>query len=121
MPIVEVEVVLREGESLQDDLASKLADAIGEVFASPPGNTWLKLRALPVQNYAENAQSSSEALFPVFVSILKANSTPTDQLAAEVEHITRMVAQLCNRPNENVHIIYLPSGTGRAAFGGRIV
>ena len=121
MPIVEVEIVLREGESLKQDLAASLADHIGGIFASPPGNTWVKLRALPIQNFAENAQSSDEAVFPVFVSILKAKPTPAGKLASEVEPLTRIVAQLCNHPEENVHLIYLPGGTGWVSFGGKIV
>lgn len=121
MPIVEVEIVLREGESLKQDLAASLADRLGEIFASPPGNTWVKLRALPIQNYAENVQSSSQVVFPVFVSILKANPTPADEMEVEVKHLTRTVAQACNRNEENVHIIYLPSGSGRVAFGGKML
>jgi hypothetical protein len=58
---------------------------------------------------------------PVFVSILKANLPDEAVMAREVEALTTAVAQLCDRPPENVHIIYLPSGNGRVAFGGQIV
>ena len=121
MPIVEVEIVLREGEKLKKDLAASLADHIGEIFGSPPGNTWVKLRALPIQNYAENAQSSAAPIYPVFVSVLKADPMPADEMEVEIKHLTRTIARACNRHEENIHIIYLPSGSGRVAFGGKML
>jgi hypothetical protein len=38
MPIVEVEIILRPGESIPDGIASELADELGRIFGSPRGN-----------------------------------------------------------------------------------
>jgi len=43
------------------------------------------------------------------------------ELRAEVEALTRAVAQVCGRDPEQVHVIYEPPALGRVAFGGRLV
>lgn len=121
MPILDVEIVLRPGENLRPNLASQLADQAGEVFGAAPGTTWVKLRAIPADDYAENGGGPPQGVYPVFVSILKAKLPDIDKLQAEVASLTAAVAQVCARPPENVHLIYLPEGGGRVAFGGRVV
>lgn len=121
MPILDVEIVLRPGENLRPNLASQLADQAGEVFGAAPGTTWVKLRAIPADYYAENGAAPPQGVYPVFVSILKAKLPDIDKLQAEVASLTAAVAQVCARPPENVHVIYLPEGSGRVAFGGRTV
>ena len=64
MPIVEVEIVLLPGESMRSGLAAEIADRCGEVFGSPPGSTWVKLRAIPCDHYAEAAAAHPMASIP---------------------------------------------------------
>ena len=55
MPIIDIERVLPDGaDAAPRGLAQALADAAGHVFASAPGCTWVRLRALPAAAYAEN-------------------------------------------------------------------
>lgn len=121
MPILDVEIVLRPGEMIDHKLVTELANRTGELFAAPPGSTWVKLRTLSHENYAENGSDSPIDFFPVFVSVLKARLPAPDKMQIEITRLTALVAQLCGRPEENVHIIYLPQGAGRVSFGGRFV
>jgi phenylpyruvate tautomerase PptA (4-oxalocrotonate tautomerase family) len=117
MPILNVEIVKRPNEHIDPKLATELANRTGEIFGSEPGNTWVTVHIIASENYAENI-SGSDDIFPVFVSILKAKLPSQDSLQAEVAKLTEVIAQICNRPQENVHIFYLPEGMGRVAFGG---
>ena len=119
MPILTIEIVTRPGERFSLNLAAELADRSGEIFASPPGNTWVKVQFIPPEHYAENR--SEEEVFPVFVSILKAQLPPADDLQGEAAQLTNAIAQLCNRPPQNVHVHYLSPGAGRVAFGGKLL
>ena len=118
MPILDVEVVLRPGESLPRHLAADIADRVGEVLGTPPGRTWVKLHSLPPEHYAENGDAG-EGFYPVFVSILKNQLPASEAMPTEVAQLTDVIAQACARPAENVHLIYRPAGAGRVAFGGR--
>ncbi len=40
MPILEVEILTDEDQSLDSGLAQRLADAAGDVLGTPPGRTW---------------------------------------------------------------------------------
>lgn len=120
MPIVDVEIVRRPGEALNQEMAAELADELSEIFQSPRGGTWVKVRGLPVDHYAENGGRPAE-VYPIFISVLKAKFPETDEIEMEVARITGAVAQLCGRPSENVHVIYQPEARGRVAFGGKIV
>jgi len=121
VPVVEIDIVLRKGERLRRALAQDLADRLGEVFAAPSGTTWVKLRRLPLDDYAENGGRSSATGLPVFVSILRRRQPPRDRMQAEVDRITDLVAAACGRLADHVHVIYLADGAGRVAFGGHIV
>ena len=121
MPILNVEIVLRPGETVGRELAAELAERAGEVFDAVPGTTWVKVRTIAAEHYAENGGGPPEGVYPVFMSVLKAKLPDADRLRAEVASLTAAVAQVCARPPENVHVIYLPEGSGRVAFGGRIV
>ena len=46
MPILEVEIVTSNGDILAPGLAQSIADSAGAVLGTPPGRTWVKLRAL---------------------------------------------------------------------------
>ena len=120
MPIVEIEIVLGPNEVIQGITVEKLADQLGEIFKSPKGTTWIKVRELERDRYSESG-GTPDGVFPVFVSILKSILPGQDEMQKEVEMITSLVAQVCGRPSGNVHVIYLPEGRGRVAFGGKIV
>lgn len=121
MPIVDVEIVRRPGEVQPPDLAKAIADHVGEIFRTPVGTTWVKLRWLLSENYAENATTHELAFFPVFVTILKASQLERSALQEEITLLTRALAILCQRPEQNVHILYLPPAAGRIAFGGKLI
>jgi phenylpyruvate tautomerase PptA (4-oxalocrotonate tautomerase family) len=121
MPILEVEVVLKDGEVVDPRAAARIADAAAAVFGTPPGNTWVRLRTLLSSGYAEDAGGPPDGVFPVFVSVLKARSGAPGEMACEAERLTRAIAPILNRPPENVHILYEPDGAGRVSFGGKLV
>ena len=121
MPILDVEIVLEPGESLHPELAGELADSAGEVLGAAPGTAWVKLRAIPAEHYAENQTGRPNDVYPVFVSVLKAKLPPIDERQREVTRLTEAIARTCRRPPESVHILYLPEGAGRMAFGGTLV
>jgi len=121
MPILEIEVVVTEDESLGHELAPSLAEAAGGIFGSPAGGTWVRLRELPLSQYAENGGGPIDGVLPVFVTVLKARLPTPGDLESEIEKLTNEIARLCKRPPENVHLIYQPEGAGRVAFGGRLV
>lgn len=121
MPILEVEIVIRPSEVLHpQSLVSELANRAGDIFLAAPGTTWVKLRALGSEYYAENGCAAGE-YFPVFVTVLKASLPDPSTMQREIAALTAAVAQACGRPPENVHIFYLPAAAGRAAFGGKWV
>jgi phenylpyruvate tautomerase PptA (4-oxalocrotonate tautomerase family) len=121
MPILDIEIVLRDGESLPSSLASKLAEAAAQVFRTPPGGTWVKLKLLLPENYAEDDGGPPEGVHPVFVRVLKAERPGAAELESEIAGLTRAIARICDRPPTNVHVIYEPDAKGRVAFGGKIV
>ncbi len=120
MPIVEVEVILRPAETLRDELAQELADALGEALNTASGTTWVKVDGRTHNRYAESGGMTADT-FPVFVTILKSSLPALEARTAEAERVTACVSRICERPSENVHIIYLPEGKGRVAFGGDLV
>jgi phenylpyruvate tautomerase PptA (4-oxalocrotonate tautomerase family) len=124
MPVIEVEIVLQPGETLPAaraaTLAADLAQRLGEIFASPPGSTWVRLRSLPPEHYAENDPASPPP-FPVFVSVLKRSADPLPIRQVEAQQIAAAVGRICQRPPANVHVLYLPPAAGRQAFGGLLV
>jgi len=121
MPILDVEIVLRPGESLRAGLAGELADRAGEVLRSEAGQTWVRLRSLPAERYAENGGGPGIEIHPVFVSVLKARIPPAPALRLEIAELTAAIAHTCDRPIENVHLLYPVEGAGHVAFGGRLV
>ena len=120
MPIVDIEIVLRSDESIPYETVSGLADQLGKIFGSPKNGTWVKVYEIAVQHYAENEGKEIE-VYPIFVSVLKSRLPAPEEIQKEVDAITEIVAQLCNRSSDLVHVIYQPEGKGRVAFGGKIV
>ena len=115
MPILDVDIV----GAADLDLAQKIADAAGQVFHTPAGETWVRLRSPDA--YAESGGTLPEGVRPVFVSVLKAQPPTGEALALEVSALTEAVAHACGRPPENVHVLYEPAAQGRLAFGGSLV
>lgn len=120
MPILDVEIVRPPGEKSDAGLAAALAEAAGEVFDSLPGRTWVKLRYISAEQYAENGGGPPAGVSPVFVTVLKAQ-WKDENVAREVAELTEAIAGKCGRPAENVHVLYAPPAAGRIAFGGRLV
>lgn len=121
MPIIDVEIVVDEGEPLAPGLAGGLADAIGPLLGSAPGGTWVRLRALPRSSYAESGGGPAPDVRPVFVSVLRRTWPEPPSMTGQVQRITEAVARLCGRPADNVHVLHEAPALGRLAFGGRIV
>lgn len=121
MPIVDVQLVCPHGTEAPPVPAQALADALGRVWGSAPGRTWVRLQVLSSASYAENEVRVDEAGLPAFVTVLQAHLPQGEALAAEVLAVTSAVAQCLGRPTDRVHVQYAPPGAGRQAFGGRLV
>ncbi len=119
MPIVTVQIVLAKDERrYQNTTVQALSDTLGELFDSDPGGTWVKFVYLSDVDYAENHSLVPSTVRPTFVEVLKATLADQDTLAAEAAAIADKVALVLSRPRDNVHVLYLPRGEGRIAFGG---
>lgn len=121
MPILEVELVVDDAETLKPGLARDLADAAGDVLGTPAGRTWVRLRRLPKEQYAESRAAVSQDVRPVFVTVLKSRVGGAAQIKEEAARLCAALARACGRPKENVHILYLPEAAGRMSFGGELV
>ena len=120
MPILDVEMVCPPGEGVPQGMSVAIADAAAGVFGTPPGQTWVRLHGLSLDCYAENGGGGDPGVQPVFVHVLKATLSPEPDLEKEVSALAAAIALVCNRPVENVHIVYDPPLVGRIAFGGRL-
>lgn len=121
MPQLEIDIVFRPNETLKGDCVQKLADAIGKVFDTPPGKTWVKINPVPRHYWAENKTVLPSHTGPVVVSVLKRTMPQPDQIEEEVKSLTRVIAGILERPDENVHIKYEADAVGRVAYGGKLV
>jgi phenylpyruvate tautomerase PptA (4-oxalocrotonate tautomerase family) len=106
---------------MAEGLAQSLADAIGGALQSPPGQTWVRVRSIARDHYAENEALLDAAQLPVFVTILKRQTQQLAELEREVTALTGAVAQVMGRPAACVHVEYAPAAAGRLAFGGVLV
>ena len=120
MPIVDIEIVLTPDETIPPEMASELADQLGEIFGSSKNGTWVKVYGNDRIHYAENG-GKEPGVHPVFVSILKARLPAAEEMQREIDAIIEAIAQICKRDPASVHVIYQPAGKGRVAFGGKIV
>jgi phenylpyruvate tautomerase PptA (4-oxalocrotonate tautomerase family) len=118
MPIVDVELVAADQEVIAPDLARRIADALGHVFGSGAGQTWVRLHELPIDRYAENDVATPPQ--PVFVSVLQAAPPVGATRAAQAETIAAAVARTTGRPIDTVHVLFEPPASGRVAFGGKL-
>lgn len=121
MPIVDIEIVSRSGFAFRRVSPQALADALGKVFAVPPGRTWVRLRMLEASRYAENESALGKDDLPAFVTILHAHPPEAAALGEELAAVTGVVARLLGRSPERVHVQYAPAAAGRQAFGGNLV
>jgi phenylpyruvate tautomerase PptA (4-oxalocrotonate tautomerase family) len=121
MPIVDVEIVCDAAQGAGAPSATALADALGQVFGSAPGQTWVRLRLLDLLAYAENGVSLAALEAPVFVTVQHAQLPQGAALQAELAAVTQAVAHSLGRAAERVHVQYAPPAAGRQAFGGRLV
>ena len=121
MPILEVEITTSNGDILAPGLAQSIADSAGAVLGTPPGRTCVKLRALSREHYAESNSIVPDDVYPVFVTLLKSRIGTADERKTEANRLCGAIAKACNRPKENVHILYLPEAAGRMSFGGELV
>jgi len=117
MPILNVEIV--SGNNERHDLAQLLADAAAEVFDTGPGHTWVKLRFLPQEQYAENGGQPSE-IKPVFVSVILGRYGELKERANTAAKLAMSFGCIMERPAENVHVLFEPEAVGRIAFGGKL-
>jgi phenylpyruvate tautomerase PptA (4-oxalocrotonate tautomerase family) len=121
MPIVTVELVVDPDRALGPSLAQSLANAIGHALDSPPGQTWVRLRSLERNGYAENESVVDAGRLPVFVTVLKRQVPLGAELQAEVASLTQAIAQVVGRPVASVHVEYAAAAANRVAFGGKLV
>ncbi|MBI3556164.1 MAG: hypothetical protein HY074_07865 [Deltaproteobacteria bacterium] len=120
MPILNVEIVGCLSGASEERLAQRLADAAGEVLQSARQGTWVKVRFLSPEDYAENGGAPA-GVMPIFVRVLQRVLPPSDHLAAQTKALAKAIAEASGRPPENIHVIYEPPGKGRVAFGGTLV
>ncbi|MGZ3697276.1 MAG: tautomerase family protein [Bdellovibrionota bacterium] len=116
MPILDVEIV---GASDAEGLARRLADAAGIVLGSAAGGTWVKLRFLPRENYAENGDLPARVQ-PVFVSVLLGRCFEGEVQSRLALKLAEEFSKILDRPRENIHLLFEPSAAGRIAFGGKL-
>jgi len=121
MPILDVTVVLRDGEMLSEGIAAAIADAASAVFGAAPGRTWVRVTSIERAMYAEDGGGPPDGVAPVFASILKARLEDRRDLSLEAEALAVAIGAAVGRPPENVHVLYEPPGVGRIALGGQLV
>lgn len=120
MPIFDIEIATRHGETLVPRLASDLADALGAILGAGPGKVWVRLRALAPEAYAENLEGADRP-YPVFVELTASAPPEGEHLDHVAQQVSEAVAHLADRSPENVHVIVQPAAKGRIAFGGKVV
>lgn len=116
MPILDVEIV---GNIEQQGIAQTIADAAGRVLKTGPGRTWVKVRFLNSNNYAENGEGSTN-LKPVFVSVLLGGCDDLNQKEEIAQRLAKTFSEVLGRPAENIHVLFEPNALGRIAFGGSL-
>jgi phenylpyruvate tautomerase PptA (4-oxalocrotonate tautomerase family) len=121
MPIVDVELVSSAEGTPTAGLAQLLADALGRALNSPPGETWVRLRTLARERYAENESILESSELPVFVTVLRRALPEKAALGDEIAAVTRAVARVTGRDPAAVHVEYAPAAAGRLSFGSRLV
>ena len=112
MPIVDIETV---GQA-PTNATQALADALGDLFGAETGTTWVRLRTLPRDHYAEN--DAPNAPRATFVTVLHHTPPAGEERRSQAAEIATVVAFVAGRPPEHVHVLFAPAAAGRIAFGG---
>jgi len=121
VPVIDIEIVASDStQGLPADLTQALADMAAKVFNAPQGTVWVKARIIPLAHYAED-NGILEGVHPVFVTVLKSRVPGGSALESEIAQLTKGIAKALARSEFNIHIIYQSDGTGRVAFGGKLV
>ncbi len=107
--------------AIADRLAQALADAAGRTFQAEPGGTWVRLRTISQRQYAENEAPLESTELPVFVTVLKRQVPPKQELEREMAALAKAIAKATGRSVARIHIEYAPAAVGRFSFGGKIV
>ena len=121
MPIVEIEIVGDVTQPPAGTLAQAFADETARLFGSKPANTWVRVRTLARDAYAENGSLVAASDLPVFVTVLKRQIPERTELAREMAALALAVARLVERRAGQVHVEYAAAAAGRMAFGGVLV
>ena len=121
MPIIDVEIVVAPNDPVAAHLAQSLADAAGRVLDSPAGQTWVRLRLLAREHYAENESSLAATELPAFVTVPKRALPRQAEVTDENATLTDAIAEVLGRARSCVHVEYAPAARGRLAFGGKLV
>jgi len=119
MPILEVEIVGRDEGVTRPGFTQDLADAAAKVLITKPGSTWVKVRFIERELYAENG-GTPEDIKPVFVSVLLGRCQEQKEQARLAKDLATTISKVTDRPAENIHILFEPEGVGRIAFGGNL-
>ncbi len=121
MPILDIEIVAPDStQGMPANLAQSLADEAAQIFGAPANKVWVKVRLIPLAHYAETSGTPA-GVYPVFVTVLKSRVPQGSELEEEIARLTKVIANVLNRPETNVHIFYQPDGAGRIAFVGKLV
>lgn len=122
MPIVDIEVVTGAVDPVvEKETLQLLADDLGSLFGGESGSTWVRLRSIDQDAYAENSGVPGSQVHPVFVNILRAELPERAAMRREMPRVAEIVARILDRPRENVHVLYAPEASGRIGFGGVLV
>jgi phenylpyruvate tautomerase PptA (4-oxalocrotonate tautomerase family) len=120
MPIIEFQIIGNLEISDKKDFRKELINGLANIFGSENKSVWCKFNFIPVENYIENDNSglSIPLPLPIFLKILNYQNKSIEECKKEAIIISEFVSKVCNRPKENIHILYEPSAKGRIAFGG---
>jgi len=116
VPLIDVELI--GPPARPQGLAQRLADATGDALQTDQGRTWVRVRTLPADAYAENHAPPQR---PVFATVVLRALPPRPERDHVVVALTRAIAGATDRLPERVHVRLEPAAAGRQAFGGRLV
>ena len=123
MPIIDIEIVADApgGDPVPRATLQALTDELAAILGSGPSGTWVKIRSLPRNSYAENGGEVPASVRPTFVSVLLARLPAAEELRRYAERIASAVSTVLGRPREGVHVLFEPPAAGRIAFGGKLL
>ncbi|MCH9672110.1 MAG: hypothetical protein K0U93_11740 [Gammaproteobacteria bacterium] len=122
MPIVRIESVLAlEAVTPERAQLLSLADRLGRLFETPPGETSIRYTSVPLVHYAHNEAELADDSEPTFVEIIQYAAPLESVRRAQAHEIANLVAEALSRSKSSVHVIFQPDGRKRVAFGGELV